>query len=353
MQDNQRAQEDPPVLPPVFQPTGVSYWLGTISGRLMVINTAVFLVMSWQSGSLLLPTRDVLLEFGAKDPVGLVHGEFWRFLTPVFVHIGIIHFFFNSMGLYYIGYQLERILGVQWFLIVYLAAGIFGNIASAVFSVSMSAGASGALFGLLGSGYVLERIVGRRIEEVTGKRPRRRIYAGMVVINIIFGLMIPGIDNAAHMGGLFTGAILTWVMLHLRPNRLTRRSKPAAWTAIGGLVLLSAAGINAAVDPRLVVSRFEKSADRARSAEEAIYYLDQALLILPQDRHLMVEKIKLLLMGPDPHDAISGIRDMASDPGGLEELRRLQRDFQRDGLVRQSKFLEFFLQGESSGQQPI
>ncbi|NDE14721.1 rhomboid family intramembrane serine protease [bacterium] len=350
MQDQDRSHEDIPVLPPVFQPAGINYWLGTISGRLMAINTAVFLVMSWQSGSLLLPGREVLLEFGAKDPVGLVQGEFWRFLTPVFVHIGMIHFFFNSMGLYYIGYQLERILGTRWFLIVYLGSGIFGNIASAVSSVAMSAGASGALFGLLGSGYVLERIVGRRIEEVTGKRPRRRVYAGMVVINIIFGLMIPGIDNAAHMGGLFTGASLTWAMLHLRPNRLTYRSKPYAYMMISILLALSLAGIKAATDPGFVVSRFEKAADRAHSAQEGVYYIEQALLIMPRDRHLMAEKVKLLLMSSDPHDAISEIRNLAADPEGLEELRRLQRDFQRDGLVRQSKFLEFFLQEDSSAK---
>lgn len=345
--DRDRTVDDAPVLPAVYQPSGINYWLGTVSGRLMVINTAVFIVMSWQSGSFFLPTREVLLEFGAKDPVGLVRGEFWRFLTPVFVHIGIIHFFFNSMGLYYIGYQLERILGVRWFLLIYLWSGVFGNIASAVSSVAMSAGASGALFGLLGSGYVLERIVGRRIEEVTGRRPRRRIYAGMVVINVIFGLMIPGIDNAAHMGGLFTGALLTWTMLHLRPNRLTRRSKPLAMTAIASLLSLCAVGIFAAVDPKLVVARFEHSAEQARSAQEGIYFLEQALLIMPGDRHLMVEKVKLLLMGSDPHDAITDIRELAADPGGIEELRRLKTDFERDGLLRQAKFLEFFLQEES------
>ncbi len=350
MQDQPSAQDDAPVLPPVVQPVGINYWLGTISGRLMLVNTIVFLVMSWRSDSFFLPTREVLLEFGAKDPVGLVRGELWRFLTPIFVHIGVIHFFFNSMGLYYIGYQLERILGPRWFLLVYLGAGIFGNIASAVTSVAMSAGASGALFGLLGSGYVLENLVGRRIEEVTGRRPRRRIYAGMVVINIIFGLMIPGIDNAAHLGGLVTGCCLTWSMLHLRPNRLTTRSRPAALAVMTGLLLAAIGGATVSVDQNRLISRFEKSAEIARSAQEAIYFLEQALRVLPGDKHLLAERVKLVLMSANPHDAIGDIRGLLSNPEGADELRRLQRDFERDGLSRQAKFLDFFLHGGSEAE---
>ena len=352
MQDQSSAQDDAPVLPPAVQPVGINYWLGTISGRLMLVNTIVFLVMSWRSDSFFLPTREVLLEFGAKDPVGLVRGEFWRFLAPVFVHIGVIHFFFNSMGLYYIGYQLERILGPRWFLLVYLGAGIFGNIASAVTSVAMSAGASGALFGLLGSGYVLENLVGRRIEEVTGRRPRRRIYAGMVVINIIFGLMIPGIDNAAHLGGLVAGCCLTWSMLHLRPNRLATRSRPAALAVMTGLLLAAIGGATVSVDQNRLVSRFEKSAETAHSAQEGIYFLEQALRVLPGDKHLLAERVKLVLMSANPHDAIGDIRGLLSNPEGADELRRLQRDFERDGLSRQAKFLDFFLR-EGSEAEPI
>lgn len=352
MQQQPRTQDDGPVLPPVMQPVGVNYWLGTVSGRLMLINTIVFLIMCWKSNSIFLPTREVLLEFGAKDSVGLVRGEIWRFLTPVFVHIGVIHFFFNSMGLYYIGYQLERILGRRWFVAIYLGSGIFGNIASAISTVAMSAGASGALFGLLGSGYVLERIVGQRMEQVSGRRPRRRIYGGMVVINIIFGLMIPGIDNAAHLGGLAAGMVLTWSMLHLRPNRLTRRNKPAAYAAVAALMVAALAGAGLSTNANLLVARYEKFADSASSAPEGIYYLEQALRILPDDHHLIAEKIKLTLMSADPHEAIGDIRRLSETPGGLEELRRLQQDFQRDGLTRQSKFIDFFL-SDGTGPEPI
>jgi membrane associated rhomboid family serine protease len=347
---------DVPILPASVQPTGVDYWLGTISGRLMVINALVFAAMSWKSGSLFLPTREVLLEFGAKDPAGLVNGEYWRFLTPVFVHIGIIHFFFNSLGLYYIGYQLERMLGRRWFLVVYLAAGIAGNIASAVTTVVMSAGASGALFGLLGSGYVLERIIGRHIEAITGRRPRRRIYASMVVVNIVFGLLIPGIDNAAHMGGLVTGSVLTWAMLHIRPNRLQSTNKPRAWATIGALLAVCVVGAIRSVDGPAVIRRLEVAAESVQSAEQGVYFLDQALRIVPGDRHLLIERVKFVLMSSDPKSAIPDLQKLSETEDGREEISRLIEDFRREGLTRQVRFLEFFLgiPGKDSGpREPI
>lgn len=332
-----------PVLPPVAQPSGANYWLGTISGRLMLINSLVFLAMSWESNSVLLPSREVLLEFGAKDPVGLARGEFWRLFTPIFVHIGIIHFFFNSLGLFYIGYQLERILGRKWFTAIYLAAGVAGNISSAYFSVAMSAGASGALFGLLGSGYVLERLVGRRIEESSGHRPRRRIYAGMVVINVIFGLLVPGIDNAAHMGGLVAGAVLTWSMLHLRRNRLTHSRRLFGIFGISGFLGLSVYGIVASSNGQRTVQRFERAAAEARSVSEGLYYIEEALRIFPGDLHLLIEKVRFVLMSNDPSAALEDIKFLLNDDRGISELRRLRADFLRDGLTTQARFLDMFL----------
>lgn len=348
----ERQQIEANILPAAAQPVGLDYWLGTISGRLMVVNAVVFAAMSWKSGSVLLPTSEVLLEFGAKDPAGLALGEYWRFLSPVFVHIGIIHFFFNSLGLYYIGYQLERILGRRWFLFVYLAAGIAGNIASGIASVVMSAGASGALFGLLGSGYVLERMIGHRIESMTGRRPRRRVYASMVFINIVFGLLIPGIDNAAHMGGLVAGAVLTRIMLMLRPNRLRPSNKPLAFVALSCFFLVCGVGVVKAVDPVSVVRRLEDAAASASVAEQARYYLDEALRISPDDRHLVVERIRVILMAADPHEAVADLRKLSGMTGGREEIERLLEDFNREGLSKQARFLEFFIQSQPGASEP-
>ena len=141
-------------------------------------------------------------------------------------------------------------------------------------------------------------------------------------------------------------------MLHLRPNRLTRRNKPAAYAAVVALVVAAFAGFVVSTNSNLLGTRFEKFADSASSAPEGIYYLEQALRILPGDQHLIAEKIKLILMSADPHDAISDIRHLSENPGGLGELRRLPQDFQRDGLTRQSKFIGFFL-SDGTGPEPI
>ena len=107
--------------------------------------------------SILVPDNaDALIEFGAKDNVLIAQGEVWRLVSSMFLHISFIHFAVNNWALYVLSYQLEFFLKPKWFLILYLTSGIFGSLASNVFSLSTSAGASGALFGLLGAGLWLE-----------------------------------------------------------------------------------------------------------------------------------------------------------------------------------------------------
>ena len=188
-------QEDSPelpVLPVVRQPTGVPYYLGTWSGRILVINALIFLWMVLRDpSSLLAPSLEYIRAFGSKSLADIALGEYWRFITPIFVHIGIIHFFFNTMALYYIGYQIEYILGARWFLLIYFISGIVGNLSSCIFSLTPSAGASGALFGLLGAGFRLEGLLSDAFDQQGGKkRPRKRMYSGLVVTNIILGLII-------------------------------------------------------------------------------------------------------------------------------------------------------------------
>lgn len=166
-----------------------------------------------------MPETDVLIGMGAKYILGLVDGEYWRFVTPIFVHIGIVHFLLNSFGLYVIGPQLEEIFGRRWFLAIYLGAGICGNACSAVANIAVSAGASGALFGLLGAGYYLERVVRKKIEQHTGRKVRRGVFGMLVVINIVIGFIIPGIDNAAHIGGLVAGIALANARISWLTNR--------------------------------------------------------------------------------------------------------------------------------------
>ncbi|MGB2896079.1 MAG: rhomboid family intramembrane serine protease [Anaerolineales bacterium] len=150
---------------------------------------------------------DWLLELGAKSRPEILAGEIWRFVTPVFLHLSIPHVFINMYSLYAIGPAVERFFGTARFVAVYLLCGIAGVVLSLAFSPYRSAGASGAIFGLLGSLgaflYLHRDLFGR-----FGRQQLRQIVF-VALLNLGFGLVVDGIDNWGHLGGLLAGAALT------------------------------------------------------------------------------------------------------------------------------------------------
>lgn len=276
-------------------PRGLRYILGTWSGRLLAINTAVWVWTVSQSGFEILPshaTVDVLLELGAKDPIAIASGEWWRFLTPVFLHIGFLHFAFNALGLHALGYPLEYLIGGRWFVTLYLATGFAGNIASAVYSTSISAGASGALFGLMGAGLLLERMAGQQMALRSGRRPRG-VYASMAVANIALGLLIPGIDNAAHLGGFATGILGAWIMLRVRPNALRRRSRVQALLGVALLACLLGLGARMATSREWVQSRIENELAQESDPRRELFFLGELLRLNPGDASLYLRRARV------------------------------------------------------------
>jgi membrane associated rhomboid family serine protease len=271
--------------------------MDTWSGRLLILNVLVFLWMVWcEPASFLVPSSEFIRAFGSKSLADIANGEYWRFITPMFVHIGFIHLFFNCLGIYYIGYQIESILGARWFVALYLMAGIVGNLSSCVFSLAPSAGASGALFGLLGAGFRLEGLVGRVMEAGEGPvRPRKRVYAGMVVSNLILGLVIPVIDNAAHLGGLVTGWLLMEAVLRTRPNRI-RTLRPwisyAIYTALGAFILFA---VIRTADPVVVGQRYFDAGLKAANAQESYMDFSEAIRVRSLDEKARLYRGKLLL----------------------------------------------------------
>ncbi|MFW7378147.1 MAG: rhomboid family intramembrane serine protease [Oligoflexus sp.] len=293
--DDDGATRPQPILPYVPQPRGVRFFLGTWSGRLILVNAVIFLLLSLESGSFFMPSEAALTKWGAKDNVLIANGEYWRFFTPVFVHIGLIHFAFNNWALYILGYQLEFLLKPKWYIVLYVLAGIGGNIASAVFSLGLSAGASGALFGILGAGFYLERTVGNKLAEIGGKRPRASIYTGMVIANIALGLMIPQIDNAAHMGGLAVGVVFTYALLHMRPNRLISIDHTKGRLALGLLTCLFLLGLGLSCSSQYVRQRYETAVMEVEEPLQ-VYYLTQILRLDPNDTRARLNRLKLFLM---------------------------------------------------------
>lgn len=148
---------------------------------------------------------DYLLALGAKTRSGLLQGEYWRVITPIFLHVGLLHFGVNMYSLHLIGPGVENPYGRFRFLLLYLLSGIIGSVFSLALAPYPSVGASGAIFGLLGALaaflYSHRKMLGR-----SGTAQLRNVIY-IAVLNLAIGLS-PGIDNWGHLGGLLTGASL-------------------------------------------------------------------------------------------------------------------------------------------------
>jgi membrane associated rhomboid family serine protease len=194
---------------------------------LLGINVVVFLVEMALGGS---TNLSVLARMGAMVPGLVAQGEYWRLVTAMFLHIGIPHLLLNSLGLYIFGNLIEQALGTVRFLAIYLVSGFVASVASFAFGspVALAAGASGAIFGLLGAwlAYNLRR------RSLSLARANIQGALVLIAINVVFGLSVPGIDNLAHIGGLAAGVVAGFLAEGVGP-RATRNV-----TAVGGLALL-------------------------------------------------------------------------------------------------------------------
>jgi rhomboid protease GluP len=148
----------------------------------------------------------VLVDFGAKVNQLIARGETWRLFTAMFLHIGVLHLLFNLYALNALGPLVEGYFGHGRFAAIYLVGGLFGSLASYAFSLSPSAGASGAIFGLAGA----TTVYFFRYRENFGARGQAILQNMLLVIgiNLIFGFTAAGIDNWGHIGGLVGGAIV-------------------------------------------------------------------------------------------------------------------------------------------------
>lgn len=172
---------------------------------LLVANALVWVAMTILGGS---ENPAVLVLFGAKYTPLIVAGQYWRLLTAVFVHVGIAHLMFNAYALFSFGMEVERRFGRTRFLALYLLSGIASTTASFVGSPALSAGASGAVFGLAGASLAYYAAYRDRL----GMAGRRSLTSILLVVglNLVMGFAAPGIDNLGHIGGLVAGFALGW-----------------------------------------------------------------------------------------------------------------------------------------------
>jgi len=148
----------------------------------------------------------VLYLLGMKSNIDILNGEVWRLLTAMFLHIGPTHLISNLIGLFMLGPILEGHLGHWRFAAIYLIGGLFGSVASYAFSPALSAGASGAIFALLGA-TVLYFF---RFRENFGQKGQEILRSMLVVLvlNLVMGGALANVDNWGHLGGLAGGLLV-------------------------------------------------------------------------------------------------------------------------------------------------
>lgn len=228
---------------------------------LLAINVLIYaltgLLSLLATGSLLAffqPTAGVL-SLGWKSNVLILNGEYWRFLTAMFLHGNLVHLFFNGYALFILGPETERIFGTPRFLAIYFLSGLAGGVASYAMSPSPSVGASGAIFGLIGALAVFFYLA----RDILGDMGRRQLQAMVfiIVINLLIGFSAGGvIDNYAHVGGLIGGALAGLVLAprfqldqRLYPPVVLRTFDMRGWVVVTVLFLLLALAAFVIVPP--------------------------------------------------------------------------------------------------------
>ncbi len=236
------------------------------------INVAVFLGVALSSSTVMdFPVRE-LVVWGANVGALTFSGEWWRLLTNVFVHGGLLHIAFNMWCLWNLGALCESLYGRWTYAAIYLICGLVASLASAAWHpYTPSVGASGAIFGLAGA-----LIAAFKLGEFSVPRSALsgtlRSLGAFVVYNLIFGFALPGIDNTAHIGGLITGLIVGALIALIAPQQDQAPRRIAVFLVV--ILALAGGAIGTAhhygVPLRWGRVNFERSANSPESAPAQI-----------------------------------------------------------------------------------
>jgi membrane associated rhomboid family serine protease len=180
-----------------------------VTMTLIGINVLVYLAELADGGSSN-GTGDWIFFHGVLFGPLVGQGDWWRVFTAMFLHYGPIHLALNMYSLYFAGTLLEHLIGRWRFALLYFASGLAGSAGALVWTpTAATVGASGAIFGILGGLFVLER---RRHIATEGQ------IAMLIVFNLILSFTLAGISVGGHIGGLIGGVILMWLMLQFRAS---------------------------------------------------------------------------------------------------------------------------------------
>jgi rhomboid protease GluP len=174
---------------------------------IITLNIMTYIVTSYFSGNIFDSNLNVLIFMGAKVNSLIDSGQYYRLFTCMFLHAGIIHLAVNMYSLYIMGTFIEKIYGKIKYVIIYFVSGIISSAFSYVFSPSISVGASGAIFGLLGASLVFALKMKRQV----GRGFIVNIMF-VIIMNLMIGFSVANVDNFGHLGGLIGGISITWLL---------------------------------------------------------------------------------------------------------------------------------------------
>lgn len=206
---------------------------GTIDGlgNTLYNHGVLFANGAYENGQLLTGPVHALIPPGAQA-AGVEHGEWWRLITAAFLHYGPVHLGLNMFSLYFAGSILEQMVGRWRYVLLYLTAGVAGSAGALIVTPnSPTAGASGAIFGVLGALLVLER----RGNLQTGGQ-----VALMIILNLVFTFAVPGISIGGHIGGLIAGFVLMLTFVRFRHSWQSSVATTAAILIVAVVVAYSA-----------------------------------------------------------------------------------------------------------------
>jgi rhomboid protease GluP len=296
-----------------------------VTPALITANVAYFVVAIVYGVSPIEPDPRHVLDLGGLYGPLVFEGEWWRILSATFVHIGFLHLFFNMWCLWSLGNAAERMFGNFTFLVIYLLSGIGGCLASLAWRpAGLSAGASGAVFGIAGAlvsmlyfGHILvpRRVVRDLLSSLT-------FFVGF---NLLLGSLLIGIDNAGHIGGLVVGLLLG-AALH-RP--LPYGNRPwFRFLIVPAVVLLFIATAQAALeksaeDPDLLAENARRLATEGKK-QEALEMLEKAAALAPDSATLKNDLGAAYLEAKRVDDAVTTFtRATELDPQLFEPQRNL------------------------------
>jgi rhomboid protease GluP len=291
------------------------------------------------------PDTEALLRWGANFAPLTVHGEWWRLMTSMFLHGGLLHLAFNMWALHDNGKLVERVFGNVHFLVIYFGSGLAGSLASLAWRQdAVSVGASGAIFGVFGALLAFALRQRTRLTHFF-----RRLKANVLLfigISLGLGFMVPGIDNGAHLGGLLAGFAAGWLMVRSLDRAQRRRMAPAT-LFLGALFLsLAAAGLLQAI-PKDVHRHH-----RDQAALEALRWFVEEEKTVQSETRLLVDQVRTGSLGEQdlgwrlqtqvvPRWATAVARLQASLPDTGSPLRRRYEMLLRYAMLRHDAMAAF------------